>query len=1800
MQSEFATGGTASGAAGAAGIRRGLGGDVGVDSVNARMARLPAQMGSTGQAAGAQAASGIASGLASADYDGAGRSIASKVGGGLMSALKGIGKAGGIAGVLFGGAALKSGLDRLTTIEDATNSLKTIMGDAGKAAALMGEIKKTVQGTPFNLDQFADAGKNLVAMNVAAEKVPGYLTAIGEAAAASGKGAEGVSMLTDTFGKMAAQGQVSLDQIWSISNTGVPALQILANHFGVTTDAMKDMVSKGSVPAGEAMDALTKGIMEGSNGMAGSTRAFAGTMEGLRQTFTGALGGMKASMARFGAAFIGPWMPLITKTFGGVTGGLDALAPKIQAFSERLANSKAVTNFADNLKNLPQILSRVGAGFSGVYSILAKGDFTGAKNTFGLDEDSKVVDTLFRIRDAFTGVNTAMAQGKPLLDAFKSADSSGGGIGSALGGFASGLGQISVGTVTVLGVTTRALGTAMGFLADHSSLVVPILIGLAAAMATAKTVETGYHAAMIARTPAMYAQVAATLLQRSTMAAHTAALNANTVAMGGQLPVEQRSTIAKLASAAADKTKAAASAVATAATRAYTFATSGNVIATTRATAAAVAHRIASVAISAATKAWAAAQWLLNAAMSANPIGIIVVAIVALVAGLVLAYKKSETFRNIVQSVWEWIQKAADAVKNGLVAAFNWLKDALSPVINFIKRFWSILVFGLGPIGIIIGVITQLVKHWDTVKSVFATVWGVIRPILSGFMTGVKILGAVIGTVVLGTVFVAWNMLKAIFAGVWSFIGPLLGLFVAGIKGLGQAALWLWNNAILPAFNGIKAAAQLWWTGVQVIFGWVKLAFQAVGDAFVTVANVTIIPLWNLIKAAANLLWLGLQQIWSWIQLGFQTLGTILSAIANAVIMPVWNAIKAAAGFMWTGIQTIFGWFQAGWAALGTGLQVIKDSVIIPVWNAVKAGIDVLWNGLQTVFGWIKSGWDALGNGIRVVVDSVITPAWNAVKSGLQSVGDFFGTIVDGIGTAWDKVKGFVAKPINFVIDTVWNNGLLKAWNIIAGFLPGLKQMSPLSPVAFAEGGAVPMGHGAQRGKDSVHALMMPDEHVWDVADVRAAGGHDVMYAMRSLIERGIPFTWGAVQGLEAHPAVASALASLPADTPDIGGFLHAAQIPGYAEGGAVRPAWETQLETGHKWAQAQNGKPYLTGNQFPAGADCSGFMSALAGVILGQGEKAHWSTVAFPAGQGGNVSAGGQPWVPGLSQGFSIGIKGGPDSGGQNGHTAGTLSGAGNFSSVNVESGGSHGGIAYGGPAAGADDGQFPGRYHLAIGADGAFEAAGGPSRSQQEGLIKKKVKEILDKALDPIKNSMASVIGAPPPEWLGIPPKALTETKDKAVDTTFDVVTKLGDQLRAVYNKAKDITSTITNIVTSPVRAIGGLFRDNGGYIPNGMSVVRNETGRPEAVLNWDQLNKVRELVEATGKAAGESTIKDVTDFFGFSKLYDAISGVFTKQQNGAATTSTNGADAATAGTQQSTTTGAANPDAATTTQSATGGGYQDPTYGDGSTVQQGTTQLQTKMPDMNGPEGYAQAIAQAAKDAGVGRRGAIIGEITALTEVGDPLKMYANSKLPESLKFPHDAVGSDGTSVGLFQQQDNGAWGTLAQRMDAHDSAMLFYNALKGVSGWESMDMGAAAQAVQRSAFPDRYAQKIPRGTELVDKAGVFDQGGWLKPGQLALNLSRRPEPILNGAQWQSIDAMLENLPSAREFQAVADIAASRGPSASAAEVDDAATGPGRGPLVYVENQYTHDPSESARETGREVRRAVRSDSLVGGWA
>lgn len=131
------------------------------------------------------------------------------------------------------------------------------------------------------------------------------------------------------------------------------------------------------------------------------------------------------------------------------------------------------------------------------------------------------------------------------------------------------------------------------------------------------------------------------------------------------------------------------------------------------------------------------------------------------------------------------------------------------------------------------------------------------------------------------------------------------------------------------------------------------------------------------------------------------------------------------------------------------------------------------------------------------------------------------------------------------------------------------------------------------------------------------------------------------------------------------------------------------------------------------------------------------------------------------------------------------------------------------------------------------------------------------------------------------------------------------------------------------------------------------------------------------------------------------------------------------------------------------------------------------------------YIKEILAAAHEKGLPREAARIAVATALVE--SELRMLANPVVPDSFHFPNEGIGTDHTSVGLFQQQV--WWGTIAQRMNARASAHMFYDALMKFD-WRSMDPGAAAQRVQGSAYPGKYITRMGEADALIEMVGGFD--------------------------------------------------------------------------------------------------------------
>lgn len=248
---------------------------------------------------------------------------------------------------------------------------------------------------------------------------------------------------------------------------------------------------------------------------------------------------------------------------------------------------------------------------------------------------------------------------------------------------------------------------------------------------------------------------------------------------------EKRGVATTLAARAAHAAAAATTRARAAVETAFAAVQRANVGLVTAVTVATVRQRIATIAsatatrvVAAATAVWTGVQWLLNAALTANPIGLVIVGLAALAAGLVIAYKKSETFRNIVNGAWNAIKAVAQAV---------------FPIIRKAAEFGL-----LGPIPLIIA-------RWGQVKSALNAVWAALKTAAAAAFNAIKtVVSTAVDKTKTAVVDTFTKTLDAI-KGMWDRAKKIAAGFGTAIKDGIVSGIQAGLNAVIDLANQIIA-----------------------------------------------------------------------------------------------------------------------------------------------------------------------------------------------------------------------------------------------------------------------------------------------------------------------------------------------------------------------------------------------------------------------------------------------------------------------------------------------------------------------------------------------------------------------------------------------------------------------------------------------------------------------------------------------------------------------------------------------------------------------------------------------------------------------------------------------------------------------------------------------------------------------------------------------------------------------------------------------------------------------------------
>ncbi|WP_231475508.1 tape measure protein [Enterococcus gallinarum] len=403
------------------------------------------------------------------------------------------------------------------------------------------------------------------------------------------------------------------------------------------------------------------------------------------------------------------------------------------------------------------------------------------------------------------------------------------------------------------------------------------------------------------------------------------------------------------------------------------------------------------------------AQKMMNVLMNLNPIGLIIAAVIALVAGFIYLWNTSEDFRNFWIGLWEGIKKAVGAAVDWIISAWEGMKE-------FFSNTWNGLVDGTK------NAVNSVKEAWKGTKQWFADLWTGIKDTAMDMWDGVKqaFSDAVDGVVS------TWQGVKQWFADLWKGIKSTISSIVDSIKDAIMSRFGVLIYGIRNAFIHMKLFLSTLWENLGKIAGQMFEILKNIILApvlFVTSmisggweeAKNNMIAVWNnILEAGAN--------IWSSIQAIFDSF--LLNT--KMAFLNVWIGIKAALAYVWTTIsETAVNVFNGIVAYFVETWQNIKQTAIdswestkaavAETWQNMKQGAIDLWNSVKQYFAdlWQSTKENAINTWKSI--KQGVADAWENTKDAVVNTAK---NIVKGAAQAWEDLKTGVSNAVESVKNT--------------------------------------------------------------------------------------------------------------------------------------------------------------------------------------------------------------------------------------------------------------------------------------------------------------------------------------------------------------------------------------------------------------------------------------------------------------------------------------------------------------------------------------------------------------------------------------------------------------------------------------------------------------------------------------------------------------------------------------------------------------------------------------------------------------
>lgn len=307
------------------------------------------------------------------------------------------------------------------------------------------------------------------------------------------------------------------------------------------------------------------------------------------------------------------------------------------------------------------------------------------------------------------------------------------------------------------------------------------------------------------------------------------------------------------------------------------------------------------------------AMLAVNAAMKANPIGLVISLIAGLVAGFLYLWNTSEEFRNFwiglwetikttASGVWEAIKSAADnvitALQTGWEAFTTFFSTLWTNISNAVFTAWefikNVVSVGLQTIGLIISAAVQIIALpfqfiWENCKGIIQKAWDKIKNIVTAGVNVVKTVITVVFNAIKAYITIVVNIWQTIISTAWNVIKTVVTTVVNAIK---NVVTTVWNaisSVTSSVFNTIKSVASSVWNSIKSVITSVVNGIKS------TVSNI-----WNSIKSTTSSV--------------FESIKSTASSVWNSIKSAIETPINAAKNAVKSAIDKMKSFFDFSWS----------------------------------------------------------------------------------------------------------------------------------------------------------------------------------------------------------------------------------------------------------------------------------------------------------------------------------------------------------------------------------------------------------------------------------------------------------------------------------------------------------------------------------------------------------------------------------------------------------------------------------------------------------------------------------------------------------------------------------------------------------------------------------------------------------------------------------------------------------------------------------------------------------------------